>query len=51
MPEMGLVTFFCPLTTTGGVELVVQTGDAASFEALAAADPRVRYIELDRPGG
>lgn len=30
---------------------VVQTGDAAHFEALAAADPRVRYVELNAPGG
>jgi hypothetical protein len=28
VPEMGLVTVFCPLTTTGAAELVVQTGEA-----------------------
>jgi len=27
VPEMEWVTVFCPLTTTGGGELVVQTGD------------------------
>ena len=28
---MGLVTVFCPLTTTGPGELVVQTADAPRF--------------------
>lgn len=28
---------------------VVDTADAARFEALAAQDPRVRYLELDTP--
>jgi hypothetical protein len=27
VPEMGLVTVFCPLTTTGAGEFVVQTAD------------------------
>jgi hypothetical protein len=30
---------------------VVQTADAAHFETLAAQDPRVRFVELNAPGG
>jgi len=31
VPEMGLVTVFCPLTTTGTGELVVQIADEPRF--------------------
>jgi len=41
VPEMGLVTVFCPLTTAGAGRLVVQTGEL-SF----VVDCRVKPVEL-----
>ena len=41
VPEMGLVTVFCPLTTTGARELVIQTG-----ETRFAADCKENPVTL-----
>ena len=41
MPEIGLVTVFCPPTTTGAGGLVVQTG-----EARFVVDCRVKPVKL-----
>src|ERR1700675_4205630 len=41
VPEIGLVTVFCPLTTTGAGELVVQTDDAR-----LVVDCRLKPVEL-----
>ena len=38
VPEMGLVTVFCPLTTTGG-ELVVQTANESRFVVDCKVNP------------
>ena len=42
VPEMGLVTVFCPLTTTGAGELVVQTAAEPRF----VVDCRVKPASL-----
>src|SRR5579859_3276178 len=39
VPEIGLVTAFCPLTTTGPGELVVQTADEPSSVADCKVNP------------
>jgi len=39
VPEIGLVTAFCPLTTTGPRELVVQTADEPSSVADCKVNP------------
>ena len=39
MPEMGLVTVFWPLTTTGAGELVVQTADEPKFVVDCKVNP------------
>ena len=41
VPEMALVTVFCPLTTTGNEELVAQTGPARFV-----VDCRVKPVKL-----
>ena len=38
-PEMGLVTVFCPLTTTGAGELVVQTAGETRFVVDCKVNP------------
>jgi hypothetical protein len=39
VPEMGLVTVFCPLTLTGAGELVVQTADGPRFAVDCKMNP------------
>jgi len=39
VPLMGLVTVFCPLTTTGGGELVVQTADETKLVVDCKLNP------------
>jgi hypothetical protein len=38
-PVMGLVTVFCPLTTTGAGELVAQTADEPRFVVDCTVNP------------